>query len=205
VGSLSSDSQSRLLKLLSEQDEQNDGYIRLLSSSSDPLEMMSSKGNFNAELFKRISMFKLSIPPFRERPEDVVGIATRMAQAGNPEAGIQLERDVELVLSHYAWPANGKELNEVMNGVLTKKDRPITVPMLPQRIVQMVGLENLRAMHQQSLAEYKGQALKNFLRDKEKQYLNNVLSSVGDNKEEAAKILDLQPDVLARHVSGDNA
>jgi two-component system NtrC family response regulator len=165
---------------------------------------MARKGNFCESLCQRLRPFSMVLPPLRERPEDVLGLTyyhlERYGQAEIDEPC--LDAEAQLVIENYPWPGNVTELLEVVSEARRRSgQRQITVEHLPERIVAHVNVESLKKRRQLELAEYKGKALKSFLRDKERDYLKSVMDSVG-NREEAAKKLRLDAAGLERHISG---
>jgi DNA-binding NtrC family response regulator len=209
VGSLPLFLQERLDRILAQASSGDLESVRVLTGSKDPLDDMATKGNFMPTLHQRLKTFTMKIDPLRERTEDILSLAhyfLRQRGDGSDSESIGIEKDAELALSHYAWLGNVDELREALEEAKKSAgDRMIGVEDLPQRLRNNVDLEGVKKRKQAELEQYKGKAMKAFLRDKEKEYLQLVLNSVQDDKEEAAKKLNLDAQGLERHISGDGA
>lgn len=207
IGSLPLDLQDLLILLLSASVHGTDWPpARIIAGSSDPLPSMVEKGNFRQELYQRLSVFNVAIPPLRERPADVLGLTHHLLkQRDATGAGTcTLRADAELVLEHYAWPGNATELvNVVQSAVERAVEGVVEVEDLPPMLAQVVDVEAIKQAKKMQLQEYKGRALKAFLRSKEKEYLSAVLDSVNDDKEEAARKLQVAPGSFDRYLSDD--
>lgn len=109
--------------------------VRLICATDRDLRADVSAGRFNEELFYKIDVLSIGLPPLRERDDDVLLIARWLlpqlaAQEGRPVK--TLSPEVEAVLLTYAWPGNVRELENVLRGaiILSEGDR-IEVSMLP--------------------------------------------------------------------------
>lgn len=211
IGSLPFPLQERLDRILAS-DHSTDAHrggsriaVQICAGSHDPLEAMGVNGNFSGGLYQRLRPFSMVIPPLRERPEDVLGLACYCLNRGHASETTLpcMDSDAELVIEHYPWPGNSAELIAAVTEAREKAGvRQITVDDLPQKIVAHVNVESLRERHKMDLAESKGKMLKSFLREKERGYLQSVVDSTG-GKEEAAKKLHLDASGLDRHISGN--
>jgi DNA-binding NtrC family response regulator len=95
--------------------------VRVVAATNQDLEELFKAGRFRSDLYHRLAQFKLEVPPLRERPEDVVGIAEQVLHQHYPES--RFSRDAVEALSSYAWPGNVRELKNVVFGaVLQAKD-----------------------------------------------------------------------------------
>jgi DNA-binding NtrC family response regulator len=205
IGALPTKLQDRLLQEMVEGGKA--AGVRLLAGSSEALADKADKGRFHPSLYQRLSVFSFVLTPLRERPEDTLGIAltTLSAGRGKEVKGVSMTADTELVLEHYAWPGNGDEVEQaILHAQAQSGDGDIEPDALPPSIRQSVDLDAVKHKRKERLAEHKGKALKSFLRSKEKEYLSAVLTSVGDSKKEAARVLKIDPHGLDRHIaSGD--
>jgi DNA-binding NtrC family response regulator len=152
------------------------------------------QNRFRADLYYRIAMFVLPIPPLRERPEDLPLLIRQFAMRAAVEAGKSVPAiapEATACLLHYAWPGNVRELQNAVhsavilsrNGVITLDDLPPRVAgpeKTPGRIVEEAAIRKL------SLAEV------------EREYIRKVLASVDGNKTEAAAILQIDRKTLYR-------
>ncbi|MCF7847910.1 MAG: hypothetical protein K9M45_03590 [Kiritimatiellales bacterium] len=115
-----------------------------------------------------------------------------------------MDNAVLAILQNYSWPGNVRELQNVIQHCLTfAKDGKITRETLPSKLI--VSFEENPAAQQSALTtEFeKGKSLKAFLRAKEKEYLKNVISTMGGDKAKAAKELDISLATLYRKLPED--
>ena len=145
VGDLSPSAQARLLRALEHEDEAVNGAslgatpsVRLLASSQHDLEARVREGSFRADLYHRLAGYTVTVPPLRDRSEDIALFAKRFAEAASDAQGLphpKLEPDVLALLKKYAWPGNLRELRNVMEcAVLLTLDGIVRVDVLPSRI-----------------------------------------------------------------------
>lgn len=122
--------QAKLLRVLQEREVERVGGhktvaldIRVLATSNRDLPGMVARGAFREDLYYRLNVFPIAIPPLRERPLDIVPLAQHIlaGAAGKPErSGVMLVTPVTLAesaaarLMEYAWPGNVRELENVM-------------------------------------------------------------------------------------------
>jgi two-component system response regulator FlrC len=115
--------QAKLLRVLQEREVEPLGAskpvaldVRVLATSNRDLEQTVRDGDFREDLYYRLSVFPLQIPPLRERPGDVVALARRFVAA---RAGANSLSDAALArLVSYAWPGNVRELENAMQRAL---------------------------------------------------------------------------------------
>jgi hydrogenase-4 transcriptional activator len=124
VGELSLDAQVRLLRVLQDGSFERVGGqksltsdVRVIAATHRDLRDMISRGTFRADLWYRLAVFPISIPPLRERPADIVALAAHFAfRSGTRLGGLPLtitDRDAKLLLE-YPWPGNARELAAVI-------------------------------------------------------------------------------------------
>lgn len=124
VGELSPGAQAKLLRVLQEREFQRLGGsriqradVRVIGATHRDLRLMVERGTFREDLFYRLHVFAIALPPLRERPEDVLPLAEALLedigrQLGRRGAG--LSRDAVPRLLSYAWPGNIRELRNVL-------------------------------------------------------------------------------------------
>src|SRR5436189_25844 len=82
--------------------------VRVVAATNHDLEVLVKAGRFRSDLYHRLAQFKLELPPLRERPEDILGIAEQVLQEHS--AGARLGNDAMRALLSYSWPGNVREL-----------------------------------------------------------------------------------------------
>ncbi|MBN2684559.1 MAG: sigma-54-dependent Fis family transcriptional regulator [Pontiellaceae bacterium] len=183
--------------------EEFDVDVRILAASNRSLEVMVKEGTFREDLFYRLSVISIDIPPLKQRAEDVLPLARHFIEKES-EAGESPEIDetVLAILQHYSWPGNVRELQNVVQHCLTfQKDNQITKDTLPAKLIisyeeDEPGCTSDPASDRGEFG--KGKSLKAFLRAKEKEYLKTVIESMGGDKAAAAKELDISLATLYR-------
>jgi two-component system, NtrC family, response regulator AtoC len=117
VGDLPLEAQAKLLRLLDTGELRRLGSVReircdvrIVTATNRDIEDLVARGTFRADLFYRINAYTLTIPPLRERPDDVAGIARLVAAA----SGASLAAETLTLLTSYGWPGNVRELRNVI-------------------------------------------------------------------------------------------
>ncbi len=138
IGDLPLEAQAKLLRTLQEKVIQRVGgnqeirvAARVVCATNQDLETLVSKGKFRSDLFYRINVFPLHIPPLRERKEDIIPLAAffiKKFHAGASLPDPMLTSGAEKILLHYNWPGNVRELaNAMERAVILADDKPIGV------------------------------------------------------------------------------
>ena len=175
--------------------------VRILAASNRNLENMVKEGTFREDLFYRLSVISIDIPPLKQRPEDILPLAQHFI-------GLELDPDQEFptmdnavlsILQNYTWPGNVRELQNVIQHCLTfLHDGKIIKETLPSKLIVSYE-ENPGVQNAALTGEFeKGKSLKAFLRAKEKEYLKTVIDTMGGDKVAAAKELDISLATLYR-------
>ena len=152
VGDASPSLQAALLRALEERavtpvgaDRARPVDVRIISAPNRPLEDLVRRGGFRRDLYYRLNVFNIELPPLRERPEDIFPLANefleRAARAlGRQVAGIS--RDARRVLEEYRWEGNVRELRNVMEraaivcrgGLIVAADLPVSPETKPDGV-----------------------------------------------------------------------
>ncbi|HKU42702.1 MAG TPA: sigma 54-interacting transcriptional regulator [Polyangiales bacterium] len=132
VGELPLELQSKLLRVLQEGEFEPVGSsrtrkvdVRVVAATNRDLQKAAAEGKFREDLYYRLSVFPLSLPPLRERGDDVLVLAEKFARQFASRAGRKLEplsADAAARLRSYSWPGNVRELQNVIErAVITAK------------------------------------------------------------------------------------
>jgi DNA-binding NtrC family response regulator len=166
---------------------------RIIAATNRNLEEEVSKGNFRDDLFYRLNVIEIYLPPLRERREDIPLLAkhfvARIAREQNiPEKTITKEAMSALV--NYNWQGNIRELqNAVERAFILSGAEEIAVENLPPKIVA----------HSQNAFEMRDtEGFRPTLEEIERRYILEVLASVNEDKTEAANILGIDLSTLYR-------
>lgn len=170
--------------------------VRVIAATNRDLEAEVKAGRFREDLFYRLSVVTMRVPPLRERKEDIPLLARHFLQracaASMREAGLSSEASA--VLAEYSWPGNVRELeNTLESAVLHSRGALIITEDLPGRIQQVRSARLLRAAEPSPLFEDLPS-----LEELEKRYLLHVLRSVGGNRSRAAEVLGVDRRTLYR-------
>ena len=147
IGEMPLEIQPKLLRLLQEKEYERVGEaktrhanVRVISATNRNLEKAVQEGRFREDLYYRLHVIAVPIPPLRERPGDLLKIAERYLQFFSRQCGKQLKgfsREAEAVLRQYAWPGNLRELrNVVERAVILADTDEIDLLDLPEKLSQ---------------------------------------------------------------------
>jgi DNA-binding NtrC family response regulator len=163
--------------------------VRIIAATNRNLEEQISKGLFREDLYYRLNVIEVKLPPLRERREDVLVLSRhfiRRYAAENSKKVSDITEAAAQVLNSYHWPGNIRELRNVIERavVLASSDR-IGVQELPERIVSQQGARSIKS-----------------LKDKLEQYeiliIRETLASHNRNKESTAEELGVDLATLYR-------
>jgi two-component system response regulator HydG len=159
--------------------------VRILAATNKDLRASVKKGLFREDLFYRINVIKIAIPPLRERPDDIIILARHLATRFAAELGrspLRFSDKALQSLRNYNWPGNVRELENVIQRLVVITDGDlIEVPDLPS-LMRFSALR--KTGFTRTLAEV------------EAEYIRNVLADVDGNKTRAAEILGIDRKTL---------
>lgn len=119
--------------------------IRIIAATNSDLKKMVDEGSFREDLYYRLNVISIHIPPLRERKEDIIPLAYHFLDVFNKQYGCSKEfaPDVSAVLDSYYWPGNVRELQNIIERmVVTSKDTEITCKDIPPYINQVFKAHN---------------------------------------------------------------
>lgn len=136
IGEMPLQLQSKLLRVLEERkvmrvggNRNIDVDVRIISATNKNLFEMVDRGEFREDLYYRLNVLPLSIPPLRERKEDVLPIFYSLAHRMN--SNMQLSPESASALTHYSWRGNVRELRNVVEFLVSKGKKYIEIGDLP--------------------------------------------------------------------------
>lgn len=176
VGELPFHMQSKLLHVLQEHSIMRVGGIkpiqvdvRVIAATNQDLEQMVKKGKFRKDLFYRLNVIPIQIPPLRERVEDIVPLSNHFINKFNKKYKMNKSFSVEALQSftQYEWPGNVRELENITERlILTCADDSIGKAVLPSFMGEERGqshLNDLHPLHTGTLKKCKDELEKNML------------------------------------------
>jgi DNA-binding NtrC family response regulator len=195
IGDVGQALQARLLRALQEGEIRRVGTnepvavdVRVVAATNKDLTAAVKEGKFREDLFYRLDVVGIRIPPLRERREDIPLLADHFAAKHGRGEGAAITPAARDLLVAYAWPGNVRELENVIaralalnpSGVVVPEDLPETLRGLP------AVLASTSARERPTLAEI------------ERRYATTVLAEVDGNKTRAAEILGIDRKTLYR-------
>lgn len=199
ITTLDQNLQTKLLRVLQEHATQRLGGrsvkkidFRLIAATNDDLEDMVHKGRFREDLFYRINVVPIVLPPLRERDGDLPLLLDhflRVYCAANKKPLKQLHPEVIGILEDYPWPGNVRELENIVQRLVVMNDAPfIAAHHLPQQL-----LYSSTASQEAILIPEEGVDFDAEMERIEIAYLNAALRRTGGKKSAAAALLRLDP------------
>lgn len=144
IGELPLDMQVKLLRVIEERRVRPVGEpverpvdFRIIAASNRNLHQMSEAGRFRSDLYYRLAVVTIDIPPLRERPSDIVPLAEAYLQslAARQGSRLTLSRETRNSLEAYAWPGNIRELRNLVESLAAMADGPeFDLDVLPEHI-----------------------------------------------------------------------
>jgi DNA-binding NtrC family response regulator len=212
IGSMPLSIQGKLLRVLQEKEVRRVGSnenvavdARVLAATNTKLEQLIKDGAFREDLYYRLSVIPIAITPLRDRPEDILPMIYHVIRSETPKGKElpSIEPDAARILETYQWPGNVRELENAIKHALTfTTEGRVCAKDLPARILEWASEHPPSATDasagREKLQASRAKSLKTFLRQKEKEYLQQVLDVTGGNKEEAAKTLKISLATLYR-------
>ncbi len=192
IGEISLATQVKLLRVIQEREIYLVGSrkpvpvnIRIIAATNKDLRKLTDKGSFREDLYYRLNVLNIELPPLRERDNDLELLIRHFSRKFALDMGVDspvFADDTLQILRNYAFPGNIRELENLI-----------------QRLVVMCGenrIEPAELPNYMRYAQPRTRNLKKTLAQMESDYVRQVLDSVGGNKSEAARILDVDRKTL---------
>ncbi len=196
IGEMSPGLQAKLLRVLQEKEFIPVGStrvcrvdVRFVAATNRDLEAEVAAGRFRRDLFYRLTVATLRVPPLRERPEDIEPLVEYFL-ARNGADGQAVDPGAMECLKRYPWPGNVRELANVITMAAVLSDgQPITTEHLPPKLTRPPEEETPRDGELLSLAEV------------EARHIERVLRHTGYHKVNTARILGISRTTLDRKIA----
>jgi two-component system response regulator AtoC len=200
VGEIPREMQVKLLQAIQDQNFERVGGIktvsvdvRLIAATNRNLMQAVKEGKFREDLFYRLNVFPIHIPPLRERTEDILPLTEYFIEKFNRKFGCKVEgldsavRDCFLA---YPWPGNIRELEHLVERMILMAEGPsLTLKLVPPEITSAVGEQNLSREEPTEPAGH--DVLKSHMEQMERQIIARCLDECGGNVTRAAERLGL--------------
>jgi two-component system, NtrC family, response regulator PilR len=165
---------------------------RIIAATNRNLEEEVKENRFREDLFYRLNVIEMSVPPLRERIEDIPLLAKHFVakSARNQNSSEKsISADAMAALANYGWPGNVRELENAIERAFILSGDEIDVESLPQKVLK--GAER-------SFKTRDSERFRPTLEEMERRYLIEILGSVGEDKAKAANILGIDLSTLYR-------
>jgi transcriptional regulator with GAF, ATPase, and Fis domain len=206
VGEMAPQVQAKLLRVLEEREFVRLGStrvvhadIRVIAATNRDLHAARQRGEFREDLYYRLRVFEIALPPLRDRADDILELADMFleeigATVGRPAAGISREAKDRLVA--YNWPGNVRELRNAIEraviladgGMIRSDHLPVAPPAAPPRVASSQAATSVSAVEAPSAPLPAGGVN---LEDIERSLVAKALTQARFNKTRAAKLLGL--------------
>jgi DNA-binding NtrC family response regulator len=178
--------------------------VRLIAATHQNLERLIEEGRFRQDLYYRLNVISLTVPPLRDRREDIPELAAHFLRSFTTRIGkplIQLDDDVLSVLKNYSWPGNVRQMENVIErAVVVAEGQTITLADLPAELAEDIDADSdlgaLEPLEDQELIPVGIHGERAERHRKERERLIRALSSARGNKAEAARAMGLARSTL---------
>ena len=186
IGNASTAVQSRLLRVLQEKEVVKIGTqkaekidVRIIAATNSDLKEMIKKETFREDLFYRLTVVEINVPPLRERKEDIPMLTEKFLFKYGVEYKdrfVKISLKASTLLQRYDWPGNIRELENVIQRAVIMCDKIIEVEHLPDSLKYNIEFPENELLP---------------LKEIEKRYIQKVLNATNNNKTKAAEILGI--------------
>ncbi|MBT8381014.1 MAG: sigma 54-interacting transcriptional regulator, partial [Ignavibacteria bacterium] len=160
------------------------------------LESMVENGTFRRDLYHRLNVVTIEIPPLKERPEDIIGLTNHFVEEFNKQFEKEIkkvDKDVQHFLKGYPWPGNVRELkNAIERAVLLSDNNKLELSDFSS-LIRNVPVEFKDRIFNEEASPHLIRMDINYgstnLRNLQKQYAKEVLKKLGGNKTQTARLL----------------
>jgi transcriptional regulator with GAF, ATPase, and Fis domain len=202
IGEMPLDLQSKLLKVIEEGEFERLGSphpvkvnVRIIASTNRHLEEQVKNGEFRKDLFYRLNVFPITIPPLRQRKEDIPHLVEFYAErfARNHAKGIErISRSAMTAMENYDWPGNVRELMNVVERSVIVSDGPVL------RLAETIENRPTVPAHQKEATHADAPGIKG-LHEVERDHILHALQKTGwriDGDHGAARLLGINPSTM---------
>ncbi|HEX3010827.1 MAG TPA: sigma-54-dependent Fis family transcriptional regulator [Syntrophomonadaceae bacterium] len=204
IGEMPLNSQVSLLRILQEKQVVRIGGttpvpldVRIIAATNKDLEAEVKQGNFRLDLYYRLNVLTIDIPPLRDRKGDIITLAEHFLNKFAQDLGkskMTMTPDLQDWLENYTWPGNIRELENILErGVNFSESDVLNYEDLPTKLRKEFPVPRKVNKNQDLTKDLT-------LKDKELEVINDALSQTGGNITQAAKILGIGRNTLYRKI-----
>lgn len=193
LANLSSEGQAKLLSLI----VKNDENIRIITATKVDMQKKISSGRFNSDLYQRLRIISIDIPPLRDRKEDIPilckSFIDNICNLLNHKQ-IKISEKAMTALQSANWEGNVKQLKKIMEWlIISQNSETVSVEMLPTYLISS-NQDNLLKLDSDIMSMPLREARQNF----EQQYLKSQISRFGGNISKTADFIGMERSALHR-------
>ncbi len=227
IGEMDLSLQVKILRALQEKEIERVGGtgskkvdVRVVAATNRDLEIEVAAGRFREDLFYRLNVIPMHLPPLRERGEDIMALAEHFLHGfcfEKDRKPLSIGSQAKAMLINYTWPGNVRELENFMERLSILCEGPQVTPAdLPEKIQRAAGLEpappafaatappqGFRWPELQDMRD-KGMGLKEFLDEIEERLLQEALAEASGVKNQAAELLGIKRTTLIEKLKKRN-
>ena len=200
VGEMAPATQVKLLRVLQEREIIPVGgtkpikiNVRLIAATNADLEKEVAEGRFRTDLFYRLNVIPVHLPPLRARRDDIPLLIEHFLRRHAPENGMTMDPEALKALLRYDWPGNVRELENVIErAVILSEGGCVRVAELPEKVVAGPARRGSLVIDTPTMT----------LEDLEREYILKVLHYTAWQKKRASEILGINPSTLYRKLIG---
>jgi DNA-binding NtrC family response regulator len=207
VNSMALPLQTKLLRVLQERQLRRVGdtktvpiNVRVLGATNESLIDKVKDGKFREDLYYRLAVIPIELPPLRDRPEDIPLLVQHFLKKPSTGEGarvIKIEPKAIEALQGYSWPGNVRELeNAIERATALCDDNTIRVTDLPPQLLQEAAGVGRSARRGGAMPI--GKRLDDFIHEQERFFIEETIKRNGGNREKAARILGISMATLYR-------
>jgi two-component system response regulator PilR (NtrC family) len=202
IGNVPLETQAKLLRVIQERDFMRLGGmdtikvdVRIIAATNVDLRQMMEEGKFREDLFYRLHVISIQLPPLRERKDDIPLLVQHFLHKygdENRKMDLELAPDALDLLTEYDWPGNVRELENVIERavVLTSGAR-IGIDLIPDHVRRSPNFHM-----PQFVLPPEGISFKDVITDFEKKLIESTLEAAGGVQKRAAELLHIKPTTL---------
>jgi len=167
--------------------------VRVIATTNRDLEQEIEKGNFRQDLYFRLNVIPVIVPPLRERREDIPVLAEYFLEkfkSGMDTPLKEISKEAIDILVQYDWPGNVREIKNLIHRCTVMIDSEV---LMPEHFENMLNMQKTKKSNEISV----GQTIE----DVERELIYKTLEKTGGNKTRAAEILDVTPRTLRNKLS----
>jgi two-component system, NtrC family, response regulator PilR len=202
IGNVPLETQAKLLRVIQERDFMRLGGmetikvdVRIIAATNQDLRQMMEEGKFREDLFYRLHVISIQLPPLRDRRDDIPLLVHHFLEKygeENKKSGLEVTPDALDLLTEYDWPGNVRELeNVVERAVVLAVESRIGVELIPDHVRKAP-----RFQVPQFVVPPEGISFKDVITDFEKRLIESTLEAAGGVQKRAAELLHIKPTTL---------